>query len=64
MFTPEDLGKAKKRHDLFEIAEKKGIKLKRQLRNLRYEEELRLLQAQLVNLQKWIARKTNNAEIA
>ncbi|MEM7105829.1 MAG: polyphosphate kinase 2 [Bacteroidota bacterium] len=38
-------------------AQEKGINLNRQLRYIRYEEELRHLQAELVNLQQWIARK-------
>lgn len=57
MFTNKDLQGVKKRQQLLDIAEKKGIILKRELRNLRYEEELVLLQAQLVNLQQWITRK-------
>lgn len=57
MYTLEDLAKAKKRRDLMDIAEKKGLNIKKVLKNLRYEEELKLLQAQLVNLQQWIAKK-------
>ena len=57
MFTEEDLLKVKKREDLIELANKKRINIKRVLRNLRYEEELRLLQTQLVNFQQWVAKK-------
>ena len=57
MFTNEDLQGVKKRQELLNIAEEKGIILKRELRNLRYEEELILLQTQLVSLQQWIAKK-------
>jgi polyphosphate kinase len=57
MFTIENLQNVKKRSDLLKIAEQKGFNLKRQLRNVRYEEELQVLQTQLVNLQQWIARK-------
>ncbi|HFA50224.1 MAG TPA: polyphosphate kinase 2 [Bacteroidetes bacterium] len=57
MFTLEDFQKAKKRSDLIDIANVKNIKLRKQLHNVRYEDELRLLQAQLVNLQHWIAKK-------
>ena len=57
MFTNEDLKGVKKRQQLLDIAEQKGIILKRELRNLRYEEELVLLQAQLVNLQQWVTKK-------
>ena len=57
MFSIEDLSTAKKRQDLIKIANEKGIKLKKYIRNLQYEEELRLLQAELVNLQHWIVQK-------
>ena len=57
MFELEDFQKAKKRNDLIDIAGQKGIDLRSPLRNLRYEEELRTLQAELVNLQQWIARR-------
>ncbi len=57
MFTPEDLSKIKKRKQLCDLAERKGINIKRVMRNLRYEQELRFLQAELVNLQQWIAKK-------
>ncbi len=56
MFTHEDFQKAKTRSDLVEIAQLKNIKLKKHLHNLRYEQELRLLQVELVNLQQWIAK--------
>jgi polyphosphate kinase len=57
MFSSEDLIGIKKRHQLLDIAEEKGFKLKNELRNVRYEEELKLLQAELVNLQQWITKK-------
>ncbi len=57
MFTLEDFQKAKKRSHLIDIANAKNINLNKQLRNLRYEEELRLLQTELVTLQQWIAKK-------
>ncbi len=56
IFTAKDLLQAKKRNDLLKIAEDKGHHLKKQRRNLRYEDELYLLQAQMVNLQQWIAK--------
>lgn len=56
-FTTEDLELSKKRRDLIQIAEEKKIKIKGTLKNLRYEEELKLLQAELVNLQRWVAEK-------
>lgn len=55
-FTLEDFKQAKTRSDLIDIANFKNIKLTKQLHNLRYEQELRLLQAELVNLQQWIAK--------
>lgn len=57
MFTNEDFQRVKKRQQLLDIAEQRGIILKKELRNLRYEEELVLLQAELVNLQQWVAKK-------
>ncbi|MEO1258050.1 MAG: polyphosphate kinase 2 [Bacteroidota bacterium] len=57
MFTIEDFQKVKTRNDLIKIANRKGIDLKRRLRNQRYENELKTLQAEMVNLQRWIARK-------
>ena len=63
MFTLEDLERAKRRKDLIEIAEQKGISIKREMRNLRYEEELRLLQAELVNLQQWVMKKKKRVAI-
>lgn len=57
MFTRDDLMQVKQRHDLIELAEEKGADLKKVLRNQRYEEELKLLQTELVNLQRWVAQK-------
>ena len=57
MFLKEDLIKVKKRQELLDIADREGFNLKKQLRNLRYEEELAILQAEMVNLQQWISKK-------
>ncbi len=57
MFTREELAKAKTRKHLISAAEKNGTDLKKVIRNQRYEEELKLLQTELVNLQRWIAEK-------
>ncbi len=54
-FTLEDFQRVKTRKDLVEIAKAKEIKYKRYIRRVRYEKELRLLQAELVTLQQWIA---------
>jgi len=57
MFTLEDLSGAKRRKDLVEIAEEKQLKIGKALRTLRYEEELRLLQIEMVNFQRWVKKK-------
>lgn len=57
MFTAEELQSVKKRKHLFDLAVEKGMKTKKITRNIQYEEELRLLQAELVNLQQWVAKK-------
>lgn len=56
MFSTEDLQKATKRKDLVQIADEKGMNLKNVLGKIRYEEELRLLQAELVNFQHWVMK--------
>jgi len=55
MFTAEQLQSVTSRKDLVELSEKMGIDLKKSLRNARYEEELKLLQTELVNLQQYIS---------
>jgi len=55
MFTAEQLQIVKSRKELVELSEKMGIDLKKSLRNARYEEELKLLQTELVNLQQYIS---------
>lgn len=57
MYTREDLLKVKQRKDLISISEEKGIDLRKTIRNQRYEEKLHLLQTELVNLQRWVAKK-------
>lgn len=57
MFELEELEKVKRRKDLIHLADHKGVKIKKILRNTRYEEELKLLQAELVALQQWITKK-------
>jgi polyphosphate kinase 2 len=57
MFTAEDLQSIKKRKDLFDLAVERGMNTHKIARNIQYEEELRLLQAELVNLQQWVAKK-------
>ncbi|WP_062058531.1 polyphosphate kinase 2 [Aquimarina longa] len=55
MFTLENLNQVKKRKHLINIADQKNINIKKVIKKLRYEEELRFLQGELVNLQQWIA---------
>lgn len=55
MFTAEQLQSVTSRKELVELSEKMGIDLKKSLRNARYEEELKLLQTELVNLQQYIS---------
>ncbi len=57
MYLPEHLVTAKRRKDLIEIAEQENINIQKALYTLRYEEELRLLQIELVNFQQWVKKK-------
>ena len=63
MLTEEQLLKLKTRSDLVNAARENGIKTKKQLRNVRYEEELLALQAQLVNLQRWVSKEKKRVAI-
>jgi polyphosphate kinase 2 len=54
-FTREDFEQIKNRQDLIEIAKNKKIKHNKYLRRVKYEKELRMLQTELVTLQRWIA---------
>lgn len=56
-FTSEDLLKATTRKELIALAKEKNIAVGKTLAKLKYESELRKLQSELVNLQKWIAKK-------
>ena len=56
-FTSEDLLKATTRKELIVLAKDKNIVVGKTLAKLKYESELRKLQSELVNLQKWIAKK-------
>lgn len=57
MFTVEELSSVQKRKQLIDLAHQKNIDINKILAQIRYEEELRFLQAELVNLQNWIAKK-------
>jgi polyphosphate kinase 2 len=56
-FKAEHFKGIKKREDLIAIAKEHDIPIYKTLKKLRYEAELRNLQAEFVNLQKWIANK-------
>lgn len=55
--TSEQLKSVKTRKELIAIAEENGVNVHKTLRKLQYEQELAALQAEFVNLQKWIAKK-------
>ncbi|NNC83210.1 MAG: polyphosphate kinase 2 [Flavobacteriales bacterium] len=56
MLTEEELLTVKRRKDVIRLCQEKGVNIKKAMINLRYEQELRHLQAELVNLQRWIAK--------
>jgi polyphosphate kinase 2 len=53
--TKEDLESLKTREDIIKLAEEKNFKLEKYLWDLDYEKQLKKLQGELVNLQKWIS---------
>lgn len=56
MYSLQELSNIHNRKDLKDLADQKGMKIHKTLRNQRYEEELRLLQTELVNLQRWVEK--------
>lgn len=56
IFTKEELLSAKSRKDLIRIAKKKDVSVKKQIRDVLYEKDLKLLQTELVNLQHWVIK--------
>jgi len=62
-FTMQDFQKAEKKSDLIAIANKKDINLKKTLLRSEYEETLRALQVELVNLQHWLAKNKKRVAI-
>jgi polyphosphate kinase 2 len=56
-FTPDHFNAVQKRADLIRIAEENNISLEKPLNKIKYEVELRKLQSEFVNLQKWISNK-------
>ncbi|QTN38351.1 polyphosphate kinase 2 [Cryomorphaceae bacterium] len=63
MFTAEELAQLKTRKGFEALANDKNLDLRKFQRNLRYEEELSRLQAQLVELQRYIAKKNMRVAI-
>lgn len=62
MFSAEDLQNTKKRKELIQLAERKGLNISKHTKMLAYMDELRMLQTHLVELQQWIAQ--NNMRVA
>ena len=56
-FKPEHFEGVKTREELIEVAEENNISIGKTLYKLKYEAELRKLQSEFVQLQKWIANK-------
>lgn len=55
-FEAEDFLRATTRKQLIQIAREKAIPIDKLISKIDYESELRKLQSELVNLQKWIAK--------
>jgi polyphosphate kinase len=56
-FTAEDFANVKTRDELLKLSHIRGVNLRKAEWNLRYEEELKEVQAQLVTLQQYIQKK-------
>lgn len=63
MLTEKDLLSIKTRKDLIKKATATGIKLDKHLWNLSYEEQLRELQAEFVDLHHWIAKEKKRVAV-
>lgn len=57
MLNIEDFTNIKSKEDFLELAKTKNLKISKVLKKIHYEEELKKLQEQLVNLQQWISNK-------
>ncbi len=62
-FTIEDFQKSTKKSDLIQIAKRKKINLNKVIRHSNYENTLRNLQIELVNLQHWIIENKKRVAI-
>ncbi len=58
----EDFESIESRRDIYNLAEERNVKLAKYKWDLEYEKQLKKLQAELVNLQKWIS--DNNLRVA
>ena len=56
-FTADHFKKVKTRNDLIDLAKENNISIGKTLSKLKYEAELVVLQAEFVNLQKWLDQK-------
>ncbi len=56
MFTANELESVKKRKELIRIANEKEMDISKYVKTITYTEELRMLQAKLVELQQWISK--------
>ncbi|WP_095533205.1 polyphosphate kinase 2 [Jiulongibacter sediminis] len=63
MYSAEDLETTKTRNRLIKIAKQKHIDVKKTLKNLKYEDELKQLQAELVDLQQWVMKHKKRVAI-
>ena len=62
-FTAEELLRARTRKDLARVAKRRGMPYKKLLERVEYEEQLAALQAQLVDLQQWVASEGHRIAI-
>jgi len=63
MLSEKDLLSLKTRKDVVDTAKKSGVKMKKYLWNLEYEKQLVELQAELVNLQQWVAKHNKRVAV-
>ncbi len=63
MFTAEELHNVQTRDELFTIAKSKKLPMGRYKRKITYLEELRMLQAYLVDFQQWVAKHNKRVAI-
>lgn len=63
MFKEEDLLSFKTRKDVIDVAKKRDIKMKKHLWNVDYTNQLLELQAELVNLQQWVAKHNKRVAV-